>query len=47
MSDIRLYMFEGGTVYLPLRNVSLGQGGQGEMVTTPVIWFLLTHPRGT
>ena len=46
MSEIRLYMFEGGTVYLPLRNVSLGQGAGGEMVTTPVVWFLLTHPRG-
>jgi glyoxylase-like metal-dependent hydrolase (beta-lactamase superfamily II) len=46
MSDIRLYMFEGGTVYLPLRNVNLGQGGNGEMITTPVTWFVLTHPRG-
>jgi glyoxylase-like metal-dependent hydrolase (beta-lactamase superfamily II) len=46
MSDIRLYMFEGGTVYLPLRNVNLGQGAGGEMITTPIVWFLLTHPRG-
>jgi N-acyl homoserine lactone hydrolase len=46
VDDIRLYMFEGGTVYLPLRNVNLGQGVNGEMITTPVIWFLLTHPRG-
>jgi N-acyl homoserine lactone hydrolase len=46
VSDIRLYMFEGGTVYLPLRNVNLGQGGNGEMITTPVTWFVLTHPRG-
>ena len=46
MSGIRLYMFEGGTVYLPLRNVNLGQGGNGEMITTPVTWFVLTHPRG-
>jgi glyoxylase-like metal-dependent hydrolase (beta-lactamase superfamily II) len=46
VSEIRLYMFEGGTVYLPLRNVNLGQGGDGEMITTPITWFLLTHPRG-
>jgi glyoxylase-like metal-dependent hydrolase (beta-lactamase superfamily II) len=39
-------MFEGGSVYLPLRNVTMGAGGGGEMVTTPVIWFLITHPRG-
>jgi len=44
--EIRLYMFEGGSVYLPLRNVTMGAGGGGEMVTTPVIWFLITHPRG-
>lgn len=44
--EIRLYMFEGGTVYLPLRNFTMGAGQGGEMITTPVIWFLLTHPRG-
>jgi N-acyl homoserine lactone hydrolase len=44
--EIRLYMFEGGSVYLPLRNVTMGAGAGGEMVTTPVIWFLITHPRG-
>lgn len=46
MSDIRLYMFECGTVRLPLRNVNLWQGEGGEMVTTPTPWFLITHPRG-
>ena len=47
MSDeIRLYMFDGGSVYLPLRNFTLGAGGGGEMITTPVIWFVITHPRG-
>jgi glyoxylase-like metal-dependent hydrolase (beta-lactamase superfamily II) len=46
MTDIRLYMFEGGSVYLPLRNTRLGEGGNGEMITTPVVWFLITHPRG-
>jgi len=44
--DIRLYMFDGGSVYLPLANVTLGAGKDGEMITTPVIWFLITHPRG-
>jgi N-acyl homoserine lactone hydrolase len=44
--EIRLYMFEGGSVYLPLRNTRLGEGLAGEMITTPVTWFLLTHPRG-
>jgi glyoxylase-like metal-dependent hydrolase (beta-lactamase superfamily II) len=45
-SDIRLYAFEGGSITLPLRNFRLGEGGDGDMITTPVIWFLLTHPRG-
>src|SRR5699024_3080205 len=47
MSDgIRLYVFDGGSVYLPLRNVTLGAGQGGEMITTPIPWFVLTHPRG-
>jgi glyoxylase-like metal-dependent hydrolase (beta-lactamase superfamily II) len=46
VSDIRLYMFDGGSVYLPLRNFTLGAGQGGEMITTPVIWFVITHPRG-
>ena len=44
--DIRLYMFEGGVVHLPLRNFTMGAGLGGEMISTPVIWFLITHPRG-
>lgn len=43
---IRLYMFDGGSTYLPLRNFNLGEGAGGEMITTPTIWFLITHPRG-
>jgi N-acyl homoserine lactone hydrolase len=43
---IRLYMFHGGDVYLPLRNFVFGRGADGEMITTPIIWFVLTHPRG-
>jgi len=45
-TPIRLYMFEGGTTTLPLRNVNLGQGAGGEMITTPTTYFVLTHPRG-
>jgi N-acyl homoserine lactone hydrolase len=44
--DIRLYLFDGGTIRLPLRNFKLGQGKDGDMITTPVPWFLVTHPRG-
>jgi N-acyl homoserine lactone hydrolase len=44
--EIRLYMFQCGTTTIPLRNFKLGAGEGGEMITTPVTWFLLTHPRG-
>jgi glyoxylase-like metal-dependent hydrolase (beta-lactamase superfamily II) len=43
---IRLYLFEGGMITLPLRNFIMGRGLEGEMISTPVIWFLITHPRG-
>jgi N-acyl homoserine lactone hydrolase len=50
MSDgavpIRLYFFQCGSTHVPLRNVNLGEGGNGEMVTTPTPWYLITHPRG-
>ena len=45
-TDIRLYPFQCGSTIIPLRNHILGAGLAGEMITTPVIWFLLTHPRG-
>jgi glyoxylase-like metal-dependent hydrolase (beta-lactamase superfamily II) len=45
-TPIRLYAFDGGSTTIPLRNHILGAGQAGEMITTPVIWFLLTHPRG-
>jgi glyoxylase-like metal-dependent hydrolase (beta-lactamase superfamily II) len=44
--DIRLYMFDGGSITLPLRNHSMGQGAAGEMITNPIIWFAITHPLG-
>jgi N-acyl homoserine lactone hydrolase len=45
-APIRLYMFDGGSIDLPLRNYKMGHGQGGERLTTPVIWFLVTHPRG-
>jgi N-acyl homoserine lactone hydrolase len=44
--DIRLYLFEGGFITIPLRNFIAGRGLDGEMISTPVIWFLVAHPRG-
>jgi glyoxylase-like metal-dependent hydrolase (beta-lactamase superfamily II) len=44
--DVRLYMFDGGTVHLPKRNFVAGVEDGAEMITTPIIWFYLTHPRG-
>ncbi len=42
----RLYMFDGGAIRLPLRNSVFGRGNDGETITTPVPWFLVTHDRG-
>jgi glyoxylase-like metal-dependent hydrolase (beta-lactamase superfamily II) len=44
--DIRLYLFEGGSLEVLLRNARLGAGVGNEMIMTPVTWALLTHPRG-
>ncbi len=44
--DIRLYLFECGVIHVPLRNLNLGEGANGEMITNPTPWYLLTHPRG-
>ena len=43
---IRLYFFQCGVIRVPLRNVNLGEGGGGEMVTAPTPWYFVTHPRG-
>jgi N-acyl homoserine lactone hydrolase len=40
----RLYMFDGGTMHAQLQLIKLNQGS--EMVSFPIPWFLLTHPRG-
>jgi N-acyl homoserine lactone hydrolase len=44
--DVRLYLFHGGSLEILLRNFRLGEGADGEQITTPVTWALLTHPRG-
>jgi glyoxylase-like metal-dependent hydrolase (beta-lactamase superfamily II) len=44
--DVRLYFFQCGVIEVPLRNINLGEGAGGEMVVTPVPWYLVTHPRG-
>lgn len=47
MSDpIRLYVFDGGKVHLPRRHIFMRAENGHEMITTPVIWFVVTHPRG-
>jgi N-acyl homoserine lactone hydrolase len=43
---VRLYMFDGGSTHMPLRNFKLGAGGDGDMITTPTPFFVVTHPRG-
>jgi N-acyl homoserine lactone hydrolase len=43
---IKLYMMDGGSIDLPLRNFTLGAGEGGERIVTPVTWFVLVHPRG-
>ncbi len=39
-------MFDGGSMCLPRRNAILGAANGDEMITCPVIWFAITHPRG-
>jgi glyoxylase-like metal-dependent hydrolase (beta-lactamase superfamily II) len=46
MTNIRLYLFQGGWIELPRRNVELGTTRGNEMLMTPVTWFVVTHPRG-
>src|ERR1700694_14952 len=44
--DIRLYLFECGVIHVPLRNMNLGEGADGAMITNPTPWYLVSHPRG-
>jgi glyoxylase-like metal-dependent hydrolase (beta-lactamase superfamily II) len=43
--DIRLYMFQCGTLNCHVENIKMNQG-LGEEYEIPVPWFLVTHPRG-
>jgi N-acyl homoserine lactone hydrolase len=43
--DIRLYMFECGTLKCHVENIKMNQG-MGEEYEIPVPWFLVTHPKG-
>ena len=43
--DVRLYMFECGTLKCHLENIKMNQG-LGEEYEIPVPWFLITHPKG-
>jgi N-acyl homoserine lactone hydrolase len=43
--DVRLYMFECGTLKCQVQNIKMNQG-LGEAYEIPVPWFLITHPRG-
>src|SRR5919197_9030 len=45
MADLRLYMFECGTLKTQLQHVKMNQG-LGDEYTIPVPWFLITHPKG-
>jgi N-acyl homoserine lactone hydrolase len=43
--DIRLYMFECGTLKCHVENIKMNQG-LGDEYEIPVPWFLITHPKG-
>ena len=44
--DIRLYLFECGTIRIPRYVVNAGDALNEERVDNPTPWYLLTHPRG-
>lgn len=46
MSEIRLYMCDGGSFEVPVSTQILGAGGDGQMMKTPIPFFVITHPRG-
>jgi glyoxylase-like metal-dependent hydrolase (beta-lactamase superfamily II) len=43
--DVRLYMFECGTLECHVENIKMNQG-LGDEYSIPVPWFLVTHPQG-
>jgi len=45
MAELRLYMFECGTIRLKLHIIKMNQG-LNELYRMPVPWFFIQHPRG-
>jgi N-acyl homoserine lactone hydrolase len=45
MAELRLYMFECGTLRLKLHDIKMNQG-LNEPYRIPVPWFFIQHPRG-
>ena len=45
MADLRLYMFECGTLKCKLHNIKMNQG-LNEPYEIPVPWFFIQHPKG-
>jgi N-acyl homoserine lactone hydrolase len=45
MAELRLYMFECGTLRLKLHVIKMNQG-LNELYRIPVPWFFIQHPRG-
>jgi glyoxylase-like metal-dependent hydrolase (beta-lactamase superfamily II) len=43
--DVRLHMFECGTLECHVENIKMNQG-LGDEYSIPVPWFLVTHPKG-
>lgn len=43
--EIRLYMFDGGSLKCHVENIKMNQG-LGEEYEIPVPWYLITHPKG-
>ena len=43
--DVRLYMFECGTLKCHVENIKMNQG-LGDEYEIPVPWYLITHPKG-
>ena len=44
--DIRLYLFECGTIRIPRYVVNAADALNEERIDNPTPWYLLTHPRG-
>jgi hypothetical protein len=45
MSDLRLHMFQCGSLKCKLHNIKMNQG-LNEPYEIPVPWFLIQHPKG-